>query len=37
LRVVAERPAVPGWNRASRPRDDTVYESIPRTLWEASR
>jgi len=34
--VVAERPATPGWDRPSRPRDDRLYDSVPRTLWEAS-
>jgi hypothetical protein len=33
--VVAERPATPGWDRVSRPRDDRLYDSVPRTLWEA--
>lgn len=33
--VVAERPARPGWSVPSRPRDDSDYRSIPRTLWEA--
>lgn len=35
-RVIAERPARKGWDVPSRPRDDTDYRSIPRTLWEAS-
>jgi hypothetical protein len=35
-RVVAERPAQPGWNRPSRPREDRGTDGIPRTLWEAS-
>lgn len=35
-RVVAERPAHPGWDRPSRPRQSTGTELIPRTLWEAS-
>ena len=34
-RVVAERPARPGWSVPSRPRNDSDYRSIPRTLWEA--
>lgn len=34
-RVIAERPAHPGWNRPSRPRQATGTEGIPRTLWEA--
>lgn len=35
-RVVAERPAHPGWDRPSRPRNPTGSEGIPRTLWEAA-
>ena len=34
-RIVAQRPARPGWNRPSRPRELTGTEGIPRTLWEA--
>jgi len=34
-RVVAERPARPGWDRPSRPRTPTGTENIQRTLWEA--
>jgi len=34
--VVAERPARAGWNVPSRPRDDRLYDVVPRTLWEAS-
>jgi len=34
-RVVAERPAHPGWDRPSRPRAELGTEHIPRTLWEA--
>lgn len=34
-RVVAERPARKGWDMPSRPRSGG-YDSIPRTLWEAS-
>jgi hypothetical protein len=34
-RVVAERPARPGWNVPSRPRD-TKNADIQRYLWEAS-
>ena len=34
-RVVAERPPRRGWDMPSRPRDDSDYESIARTLWEA--
>lgn len=34
--VVAERPAHPGWDRPSRPRELRGTEGIPRTLWEAS-
>lgn len=33
-RVVAERPARPGWSVPSRPRDDRAYTGTPRTLWE---
>jgi len=35
-KVVAERPARPGWNMPSRPRELKGTEGIPRTLWEAS-
>jgi len=35
-RVVAERPARPGWSVPSRPRDDRGVDGIARTLWEAS-
>lgn len=35
-RVVAERPARPGWTTPSRPREDRGTDGIPRTLWEAS-
>lgn len=35
-RVVAERPAHPGWDRPSRPRTPTGTEHMPRTLWEAT-
>lgn len=35
-RVVAERPAHPGWDRPSRPRVQLGTEHMPRTLWEAS-
>ncbi|MFE1767296.1 XF1762 family protein [Streptomyces angustmyceticus] len=35
-RVVAQRPANPGWDRPSRPRQATGVEHIARTLWEAS-
>jgi len=35
-RVIAERPATPGWDRPSRPRKPRGTEEIPRTLWEAS-
>lgn len=34
-RVVAERPARKGYSCMSRPRDDSRYRSIDRTLWEA--
>jgi hypothetical protein len=35
-RIVAERPARPGWDRPSRPRTPTGNEHMPRTLWEAA-
>jgi hypothetical protein len=35
-RVVAERPAHPGWDRPSRSRQSHGTEGIPRTLWEAA-
>lgn len=35
-RVVAQRPARPGWDTPSRPRVDTHETAIQRTLWEAS-
>lgn len=35
-RIVGERPAHPGWNRPSRPRELRGTEGIPRTLWEAA-
>lgn len=35
-RVVAERPARPGWDTPSRPRGLNGSEHIPRTLWEAA-
>lgn len=35
-RVIAERPARPGWDVPSRPREDRGNGGIPRTLWEAS-
>jgi len=35
-RVVAQRPARPGWNSPSRPREDHGTGGIPRTLWEAA-
>ncbi|MFD8254960.1 XF1762 family protein [Streptomyces werraensis] len=34
-RVIAQRPARPGWTCPSRPRQPTGTEHIPRTLWEA--
>jgi hypothetical protein len=34
-RVVAQRPANPGWSRPSRPRNANGTEHMPRTLWEA--
>jgi hypothetical protein len=35
-RVVASRPARPGWTAPSRPRNDYGVDLIPRTLWEVS-
>lgn len=35
-RVLAERPRRQGWDTPARPRDDGGYQSMPRTLWEAS-
>lgn len=35
-RVVAELPPRKGWDTPSRPRDNSKYVSIQRTLWEAS-
>jgi hypothetical protein len=35
-REIASRPANPGWNRPSRPRETRGTEGVPRTLWEAS-
>lgn len=35
-RVVAQRPARPGWNVPSRPRKPNGSEHMPRTLWEAA-
>lgn len=35
-RVVAVRPARPGWDGPSRPRVDTHPVDVVRTLWEAS-
>lgn len=34
--VIAERPACPGWDRPSRPRQFHGTEHMPRTLWEAT-
>lgn len=34
--VVAERPARPGWNVPSRPREATGTENVQRYLWEAA-
>ncbi|MFI9228665.1 XF1762 family protein [Streptomyces rimosus] len=36
-RVIARRPARPGWHCPSRPRVDQGTGGIPRMLWEASR
>lgn len=35
-RVIAQRPPRKGWSTAARPRDDALYQSTARTLWEAS-
>lgn len=35
-RVLARRPANPGWDRPSRPRTPHGTEGIPHTLWEAA-
>lgn len=35
-RVIAQRPAHPGWTRPSRPRRPLGTEWVERTLWEAS-
>jgi hypothetical protein len=35
-RLVGERPARPGWNAPSRPRDNDAYSSVPRQLWEVA-
>ncbi|MFC9891501.1 XF1762 family protein [Streptomyces pilosus] len=35
-KTIAHRPARPGWNRPSRPRQATGTEYMPRTLWEAT-
>ena len=35
-RVIAHRPAHPGWDRPSRPRESKGTEDIARTLWEAA-
>jgi hypothetical protein len=33
--VIAQRPARPGWDMPSRPRDDARYLTTERQLWEA--
>lgn len=35
-RTVGERPARPGWDASSRPRDNDDYLSTDRLLWEAA-
>lgn len=35
-RIVGERPARPGWDMPSRPRNLRGTEGVARTLWEAS-
>jgi hypothetical protein len=34
FRIVASRPARPGWHTVSRPRDNLRYRSVQRQLWE---
>ena len=34
FRLVASRPARPGWHTVSRPRDNSRYRSVARQLWE---
>jgi hypothetical protein len=34
--VIAERPAHPGWDRPSRPRESKGTENVQRYLWEAA-
>ena len=36
FRVVAEKPATKGWDRAARPRDDSLYMQTTRLLWVAA-
>lgn len=36
FRVIAERPARPGWNMPSRPRELRGTENVQRYLWEAA-
>lgn len=33
-KVIAERPARPGWWAPSRPRDNGIYDATARQLWE---
>lgn len=35
-KLVAERPARPGWNVPSRPRQDRGTDNVQRYLWEAA-
>lgn len=35
-RVIASRPARPGWSAPSRPRDNVRYSSVARQLWEVT-
>jgi hypothetical protein len=35
-RVIAQRPPRKSWDTPSRPRDDSGYRSIARTLWEVA-
>ena len=36
FRVIAQRPARPGWDRPSRPRAEDESGFVQRTLWEVS-
>lgn len=34
-KIVAERPARPGWTTTARPRNDALYQRTNRILWDA--